>query len=158
MENEKINNPEINIEKFILFHRERISLLKDFEKAKKHEKLIFQIFFLGVESLASVLYREDKGSEKRFIKLLSKEIGEHDATKLYKIWRCALIHEGFIANQFTMLEAWSEEDINFIIFPKTDSIRSSVEYPSGSIIAIYENLINHLEGFFKKTNTKIRVL
>jgi len=151
---EENSNPEINIERFVLFHRERISLLKDFEKVKKHGKLIYQIFFLGVESLANVLYREDNDSKKRFIKLLSIPLEEYEATKLYEVWRCALVHEGFISNQFTMFEVWGEEDIPFISFPETNTIRSSVEYPTGSIIAIYENLINYLEDFFRKTNTK----
>ena len=133
------NNPEIIIKKFVLFHKRRISLLRELVKEKIHERLIFQISFLGFESLARVLYPEKKSGE-RFVELLSKAIGEKEATHLYKFWRCPLTHEGFIQ------------------FPKTDLIKGSVEYPSGSIIAIYEDLINHLDDFFRKTNTKIRGL
>jgi len=149
-----MENPEINIEKFILFHRKRISLLKEFEKNKIHGRLIFQISFLGFESLAKIIYPEEDCSKKRFIDLLSKTITESKATKLYSSWRCPLVHEGFIAIPWTTLEAWCENDIEFISFPKTSSIRSSVEYPSESIIAIYEHLVCDIEEYFKKTNTE----
>lgn len=149
-----MENPEINIEKFILFHKGRISLLKNIEE-EIHGKLIFQICFLGFESLAKVIYSEENSSKKRFIDLLSKTIKEDEATHLYNFWRNPLVHEGFIINHWTILEAWGNKDTEYISFPKTNSIRSSVEYPPGSIIAMYENLINHLEEHFKKINTKI---
>ena len=144
----------VDIEKFVLFHKNRVSLLKEFAKNKSHGKLIFQISFLGFESLAKLLYlKENYSSKKRFIELLSIPIGEKEATHLYKHWRTSLIHQGFIATPWTLLEAWSEDDIAFLSYPE-NKLRSSTEYPPESIIAIYENLTNHLDNFFKKANTK----
>ena len=145
-----------DIEKFISFHRKRIILLKKLMKEQMpDEKLIFQISFLGIESLAKLLYMDENSSEKRFVKLLSKTIKEDEAIHLYRFWRCPLIHEGFIVNPWTTLEAWDDKR-GFISFP--DGLKSSREYPAGSMTAIYEHLINYLEDFFKKTNTKRIIL
>lgn len=143
----------LDIEKFVLFHKGRISLLKGFEKNKIHGRLIFQISFLGVESLASVLYLEERDSKKRFIELLSKAIRKDEATQLYESWRCALTHEGFIKNPWTTLEGWDEDDVSFLSYSE-NKLRSGTEYPPGSIIAMYENLINYFDDFFKRTDTK----
>jgi hypothetical protein len=146
----------VNIEQFVLFHKDRISLLKKFEKNKIHGRLIFQVSFLGFESLAKLLYSEEKSSKKRFIRLLSipsMNIGEKEATHLYKDWRCSLIHQGFIAGPFTTLEAWSEYDLAFLSYPE-NKLRYSTEYPPESIISIYKNLIDCLEDFFKKKSTQ----
>jgi len=148
----------IDIEKFVLFHRKRISLLKGFVENKIHGRLVFQISFLGFESLARVIYSEEGSSEKRFIDLLSETLNRDEATNLYKKWRCPLIHEGFVSPLWTTLEVWEDEDMGFISFPETNSIRSSVEYPPGSIMAMYEHLIDYLEKFFRKTNTKKVIL
>jgi len=153
-----METPEIDIEKFVLFHRKRISLLKKLSEEKTHGRLIFQISFLGFESLARVMYSEEKSSEKRFINLLSETLKKDEATILYKKWRCPLIHEGFISPFYTTLETWEDEDMKFLFFPKINSIRASVEYPPESIIAMYEHLINYLEEHFKKTNTKRKIL
>ena len=150
--------PRINIEKFVLFHRKRIELLKKLLEEKTHGRLIYQIAFLGIESLAKLLYPEERDPGKRFIELFSKEIGKNRATHLYKFWRCPLTHEGFITSPWTTLEAWEDEDIGFIDFPQINSIRSSTEYPPGSILAIYKNLISYLEDYFKNKNTKIFIL
>lgn len=145
----------VDIEKFVLFHKNRISLLKEFAKNKEHGKLIFQISFLGFESLAKLLYPNMK-SGKRFIELLSLPnmgITKGEATSLYVNWRNSLIHQGFIADPWTTLEAWSDYDIAFLSYPE-NKLRSSTEYPPESIIAIYESRIEYLEDFFKKINTK----
>lgn len=150
-----MNNKEeikLDIEKFVLFHKKRISLLKGFVENKIHGRLVFQISFLGIESLAGLLYSKEKSSKKRFILLLSESIGENEATKLYNLWRCPLTHEGFITNPFTTLEGWNEDDIQFLSYP--DSFKSSVEYPPGSIAAMYETLIDYFDKFFKKINKK----
>jgi len=143
----------INIEKFVLFHRRRISLLKNLLEEKAHGRLIYQISFLGIESLARLLYPKEK-SKNRFIKLLSKAVNKNEATELYNFWRCPLTHEGFITDLWTTLEAWGDEDMEFIDFPKTNLIKSGKEYPPRSMISIYEDLISHLESYFKNTNTK----
>ncbi|MEK6825009.1 MAG: hypothetical protein AABX12_00385 [Nanoarchaeota archaeon] len=146
----------VDVEKFVLFHKNRIALLKEFAKNKAHGKLIFQISFLGFESLAGLLYPRENDSSKRFIELLSTPnvgIERNKATELYNFWRNSLIHQGFIAYPWTTLEVWSEYDIAFLSYPE-NKLRSSVEYPPESIIAIYENLIDYLDNFFKKTNTK----
>ena len=145
----------INIEKFVQFHKSRIVLLNDLLNNKAHGRLIFQIAFLGFESLAKLLYPKESDSGNRFISLLSvpnRGIDKKTAMELY-IWRNALIHEGFIASPWTTLEAWNEDDVSFLSYPE-NKLRSSVEYPPGSIISIYENLIEHLEEAFKKSNTK----
>ncbi len=147
----------INIEKFVQFHKSRVVLLNGFLKMKAHGRLIFQVAFLGFESLAKLLYPKESDSGKRFISLLSVPnmgIDKEKAMELY-IWRNALIHEGFIAYPWTTLEAWSEDDVSFLSYPE-NKLRSSVEYPPVSIIDIYENLIEHLEEAFKKSNTKER--
>ncbi len=149
------NEIKIDIEKFVSFHKGRVSLLKEFLEKKIHGRLIFQISFLGFESLAKLLYPEEPDSGKRFISLLSLPhigVGNNEATKLYSFWRNSLIHQGFIANPWTTLEGWNEDDIAFLIFP--DGLKSSVEYPPGSIIALYEILIDYFDEYFKKTNTK----
>ena len=146
----------LDVEKFVSFHKGRVSLLKEFVKNKIHGRLVYQISFLGVESLAGLLYSKEKNSKKRFILLLSKAIGEDEATKLYNLWRCPLTHEGFITNPFTTLEGWNEDDIQFLSYP--DGFKSSVEYPPGSIVAMYENLINYFYDFFKKINKKEIIL
>jgi hypothetical protein len=153
MEEEKIR---LDVEKFVSFHKGRVSLLKEFVKNKIHGRLVYQISFLGVESLAGLLYSKEKNSKKRFISFLSKAIGEDEATKLYNLWRCPLTHEGFITNPFTTLEGWNEDDVQFLSYP--DGFKSSVEYPPGSIVAMYENLINYFYDFFKKINKKEIIL
>ena len=141
--------PKINIKKFILFHKRRINLLRKLLKEKIHGRLIYQISFLGIESLAKLLYPKEKSSEKRFLELLSTTIGKTDAIQMYKFWRCPLTHEGYITDLWTTLEAWGDEDLAFIDFPKTDKIRSGSEYPPGSIIEIYNNLIDYSEDTIK---------
>lgn len=155
---EKSKKVTLDVKKFVLFHRERVSLLKEFAKNKKHGRLIFQISFLGFESLAKLLYPKMK-SEERFIELLSLPnmgISEEEAIKLYKYWRCSLTHEGFITTPWTCLEAWGENDIVFLSYP--DGLKSSAEYLPESIIAIYESRINYLKDFFRKTNTEMITL
>ena len=146
----------VDIEKFVSFHKSRITLLNEFAKNKIHGRLIFQISFLGFESLAKLLFLDETSSKARFISLLSipnHGITKDEATKLYEDWRCSLIHQGFIAKPWNTLENWSEYDITFLSYPE-NKLRSSTEYPPESIIAIYESRIEYLEDFFKKTNTK----
>jgi len=146
----------VNIDKFILFHKIRVSLLNEFANKKSHGRLIFQISFLGFESLARLLFLKENSSKARFISLLSipnKGITKGEATKLYEEWRCSLVHQGFIVTPWNTLENWDEYDISFLTYPE-NKIRSSVEYPPESIIAIYEQLIHYAEDYFKKTNTK----
>lgn len=152
MEKEKIT---VNVEKFVSFHKGRVSLLKEFRDKKIHGRLIFQISFLGFESLAKLLYQEESDSGKRFILLLSLPnigIGKNEATELYTLWRNSLTHQGFIASPWTTLEGWDEDDISFLSFP--DGLKSSVEFPPGSIIAIYESLIYYFDNYFKKIGIK----
>jgi len=146
----------VDIEKFVLFHKNRISLLKEFVKNKKHGRLTFQISFLGFESLAKLLFLDEPSPGSRFISLLSisnQGFTREEATKLYKDWRCSLIHQGFIAKPWNTLENWGEYDITFLSYPE-NKVRSGTEYPPESIITIYESRIKYLEDFFKKTNTK----
>ncbi|MEK6899387.1 MAG: hypothetical protein AABW79_04805 [Nanoarchaeota archaeon] len=146
----------VDIESFILFHKNRISLLKEFAKNKSHGKLIFQISFLGFESLARLLYPKENDSSKRFIDLLSLPnmgVDRNTATELYGFWRNSLTHQGFIAYPWTTLEAWSEYDIPFLSYPE-NKLRTSTEFPPESMIAIYESRIEYLEDFFKKTEAK----
>lgn len=143
---------KLDVKKFVLFHKDRVSLLKGFVEKNIHHKLSVQISFIGFESLAKVLYPNEDSSEERFISLLSHIIFREEATKLYKIWRCSLIHEGFIANQWTCLEAWGEGDISFLSFPS--KFRSSTEYPPGSIVAMYNSLIDHLDKYYTEKNIK----
>ena len=146
---------KVIVEKFISFHKGRVSLLKGFAEKKVHGRLIYQVSFLGFESLAKLLYQDESNSGKRFVSLLSLPkigIGKEEVEKLYSFWRNSLIHQGFIAAPWTTLEGWDEEDTSFLIFP--DGLKSSVEFPPGSIIAIYETLIEYFENYFKKTNIK----
>jgi len=146
----------VDIDKFILFHKNRVSLLKDFANKKSHGRLIFQISFLGFESLAKLLFLDETSSKVRFISLLS--IANHGITKdeakeLYEDWRCSLIHQGFVAEPWNTLEMWNEYDVSFLSYSE-NKLRSSQEYPPESIIAIYESRIGYVEEHFKKTNTK----
>ena len=146
-----------DIDKFILFHKNRISLLKDFASKKSHDRLIFQISFLGFESLAKLLFLNETSSKARFISLLyipNHGITRDEATKLYEDWRCSLIHQGFVAEPWNTLENWSEYDITFLSYPE-NKLRAATEYPPESIIAIYESRIEYTEEHFKKTNTKL---
>lgn len=146
---------KLDIEKFVQFHKSRIVLLNEYEKNKSHGRLIFQVAFLGFESLAKLLYLKENDSGKRFKSLLTVPnigIDRKKVDELY-IWRNALIHEGFIAYPWTTLEAWGDDDISFLSYPD-NKLRSSVEYPPGSIIAIYKNLIEHVEEHFKRTNIR----
>lgn len=143
----------VEIEKFVLFHKNRVSLLKEFAKKKIQGRLIFQISFLGFESLAKLLYPEVK-SKERFIELLSiKNIGitKEDAIRLYEDWRCSLVHQGFVSQPWNTLENWEEYDISFLSYPE-NKIRASTEYPPESVISIYENLISYLSDIFKEKN------
>ena len=145
----------VDVERFVRFHRDRASLLNGFVKNKKHGRLIYQISFLGLESLAKLLYPQESDSGKRFISLLSISnvgVGNIEAVKLYNFWRNSLIHEGFIATPWTTLEGWDEDDVSFLIFP--DGFKSSTEFPPGLIVALYENLIDYFEDFFKKNNKR----
>lgn len=143
---------KLDVKKFILFHKDRISLLKGLVEKKVHHKLSVQISFMGFESLAKVLYPQEDSSEERFISLLSTLISRDEATRLYKIWRCSLIHEGFIADQWTCLEAWGEGDISFLSFPS--KLRSSTEFPPESIILMYNRLIDNFDKYFTEKNIK----
>ncbi len=146
----------LDIEKFILFHKNRISLLKEFAKNKSHGRLIFQICFLGFESLARILYLEEKWSRKRFISLLSLPnlgVTKEEAEILYEYWRCSLTHQGFIDAPWNTLEMWGEYDIIFLSYSE-NKLRFSTEYPPESMISIYENRIQYLDDFFKKKNLK----
>jgi hypothetical protein len=140
----------VHIGKFVSFHNNRISLLKEFASKKSHGRLIFQISFLGFESLAKLLFPEND-SAKRFISLLTIPnigIDRKKADELYK-WRCSLFHQGFIYDPWTTLEGWSEYDIAFLSYPE-NKFRSSTEFPPESIIILYENLIQYVDEYFKK--------
>jgi len=146
---------KVDIEKFVRFHKDRITLLKEFRDKKIHGRLIFQISFLGFESLAKLLYLKEPNSKNRFISLLSIShvgIEKYKAEELYNFWRNSLIHQGFISYPWTILEGWDEDDTSFLSFP--DGLKSSVEYPPGSIIAIYESLTKYLEDYFKEKGIK----
>jgi len=145
----------IDIEKFVSFHKNRVSLLKEFVKDKKHGRLIFQISFLGFESLAKVLYPNMR-SKNRCIELLSLPnmgIRKDEATKLYEDWRCSLVHQGFISEPWNTLENWEEYDIAFLSYPE-NKLRSSTEYPPESIIAVYQSRIKYLDEYFKNKGIK----
>ena len=145
----------VNIEKFVLFHKNRVSLLKEFAKNKSHGRLIFQVSFLGFESLAKILYPKMKSGE-RFIELLSlPNMGftKEDATLLYQNWRNSFVHQGFVADPWNTLEMCEEYDICFLKYPE-NKLRSSTELPPESIISVYESRIGYLEEFFKKNNIK----
>ena len=157
MENKMKEKVLVNIEKFILFHKSRVSLIKEFANKKSHGRLIFQISFLGFESLAKLLFLDETSPKARFISLLSipnNGITKDEAARLYKEWRCSLIHEGFVVIPWNTLENWNEYDISFLTYPE-NKLRSSTEYPPESIIAIYEHLIQYVEDYFKKTNIKL---
>ncbi|MEK6888994.1 MAG: hypothetical protein AABW80_02695 [Nanoarchaeota archaeon] len=146
----------VNIDKFVQFHKNRIGLLDEFAKNKVHGRLIFQITFLGLESLARLLYPKENSPKTRFVELLSlPNMGfrKEEATQLYKDWRNSLIHQGFIASPWNTLEMWEEYDICFLEYPE-NKLRSSTELPPESMIAVYKSRIEYLENFFKKTNTK----
>ena len=160
MAEDDINNKKervfVNTDKFVLFHSNRISLLNDFAKNKIHGRLIFQISFLGFESLAKLLYPKENDSGKRFISLLSVPnvgIDTKTADQLY-IWRNCLVHQGFIDIPWSTLENWSEYDIQFLSYPE-NKLRAFTEYPPESIIAIYENLIEYADEYFKKNDKKV---
>ena len=149
---------KINVEKFVHFHKKRISLLKEFVEKKTHGRIIYQICFLGFESLASLLYQEERDSQKRFILALSNilKLKGRDLEELC-IWRNSLIHEGFVALPYNTLEGWSEYDISFLSYPD-NMIKSSEEYPPESIIAMYDDLIDYFDDYFKKKDTKEIIL
>ncbi|MGV8168953.1 MAG: hypothetical protein ACP5N3_02760 [Candidatus Nanoarchaeia archaeon] len=142
----------VDIEKFVLFHNDRISLLKEFAEKKSNGRLIYQISFLGFESLAKILFPEEKSSAKRFKSLLAISFIGIEAEQLYD-WRCSLFHQGFIHDTWTTLEGWSEYDVAFLSYPE-NKFRSSVEYPPESIIGIYQNLVLYVAEYFKRNNTK----
>ncbi|MDO8556169.1 MAG: hypothetical protein Q7R96_03280 [Nanoarchaeota archaeon] len=146
----KTERVDVNIEKFIAFHKDRITLLNEFEKQKRHGKLIFQICFLGFESLARVLYPKEESSGKRFKNILSKIIDKKEAERLYDYWRNPLIHEGFISNPWTALE---NEDDAFLSYSEK-KMRTSVEHPPGSMVSIYNDATEYLRDFFKKGGVK----
>ena len=149
----------VDIEKFVQFHKKRVELLKSFVDKNIHGRLVYQISFLGLESLAKLLYLEkyprDNQSKIRVIELLSLPnmgISSDEAKKLYGFWRNSLIHQGFIADPWTTLEGWGEYDDVILSFPH--GLKSSVELPPGSIVAVYESRVDYFEEYFKKTNTK----
>lgn len=65
---------EVDIEKFVSFHKRRVSLVQAFVEKKTHGRLIYQICFLGFESLARVLFPNENDSTKRFKDFLQKFI------------------------------------------------------------------------------------
>jgi len=153
VEEEKIKIT-LDIKKFIEFHKGRIELLKKFDDEEIPKKIIYQLSFLGIESLAKVRYHNDNpSSDIRFKSLLSPIIGNEEAERYYKFWRCPLIHQGYITEEWTSLETWDDNDISFIEFPDI-GVRSCTEYPSGSIIAIYNRLILVIEDYFNEKNLK----
>ncbi len=143
--------PELNITKFVEFHKDRVSLLKSFAEKKAHGRLIYQVCFLGFESLANLLFQDERDSGKRFIALLSKTISKNDAVELYSFWRNSLFHEGFIVYPFTTLESWDDYDIGFLSYPE-ETFRGGSEYPPESVIAMYEHLINYFQQVFRNVD------
>ncbi len=143
---------KLDIKKFIEFHRGRIKLLKKFDDEKIPKKIIYQLSLLGIESLAKIRYYNDNlRSSIRFKSLLSTKIGGEEAERYYKLWRCPLIHVGYVVEWNTL--EWDDNDISFIEFPNI-GVRSGSEYPSGSIVAIYNNLISVIEEYFNEKNLK----
>jgi hypothetical protein len=146
---------KVNVENFILFHKERVSLLNEFIEKKIHRRLIYQVSFLGFESLARVFFPNESVSEKRFKNLLNKFLNglmKKDIDELYH-WRCSLIHEGFIALPYNTLEGWGESDRVFLSYPD-DIIKESVEYDPEAVILMYNRLILCIEDYFKENNIK----
>ncbi|MDO8467542.1 MAG: hypothetical protein Q7S56_01165 [Nanoarchaeota archaeon] len=158
LEEEKIE-VKIDIKKFIIFHKRRVNLLKRLTKESVDGKLIFQISFIGIESLAKVIHSDIRDPGERFNLLLSKTLNNKDrvVSQLYP-WRNSLTHQSFILDPWTTLEAWSDEEINFVSFPEKKGIRSSVEYPPESIIEIYDNLIDYLADYFEKMNMDSKII
>ncbi|MAG02324.1 hypothetical protein CMI42_03225 [Candidatus Pacearchaeota archaeon] len=147
---------KVSIAKFLTFHKNRVSLLKELLQKKVHGRLIFQVSFLGFESLGKVLYPKEENSKKRFLDAL-KVINVDDAIILHKYWRNPLTHEGFVSGIWTSLETWGDDDLSFASFiddSDTNKIRGGVEYPPGSILAMYEGLIRCSENYFKEREIK----
>jgi hypothetical protein len=145
-EKEKI---QVDVSKFISFHRKRIAMLEEFLNKGRHGRLIIQISFLGLESLAKLLFPDELNSGTRFKSLISTpNIGLNlDETEKLYFWRNNLIHQGFISDNYTFLEAWDDDDDKFLIFE--DKFREGQEYPPGSILAMYKIFLNYFEDRFK---------
>lgn len=146
MTKEKIH---VNIPKFISFHRKRIEMLKEFLDKGRHGRLIIQVSFLGFESLARLLFPDERSSETRFKSLISTPnigVDPNEIERLY-FWRNNLIHQGFISDTYTFLEAWDDEDDKFLIFE--DKFRYGSEYTSESILVMYKNFLDYFEEHFK---------
>ena len=152
----KMERVKVNIKEFAAFHKKRISLLNYFLEEKIQGRLIYQISFLGFESLAKLLYSKEHNPKKRFVSLLSIPnigVSQNEAEKLWDFWRNSLTHQGFIVNPYTTLEGWNEDDSSFLSFP--DKFRSSVELPPGSIASMYKVFINYFNDFCKKNNIEM---
>src|SRR3989344_2712831 len=146
----------VNIDKFVQFHKDRINLLNEFVKNKSHGRLIYQVCFLGFESLAKIIYLKVDDEKRRFIDILSLPnmgITINEAKKLWDDWRNSLIHQGFVAHPWNTLEMWEEYDICFLEYTE-NKLRSSTELPPESMIAVYKGRIEYVENFFKKNNIK----
>lgn len=137
---------KVNKKKFILFHKKRVSLLKRLSDEGNWGRLIYQIFFLGVESLAKIMYPKNDIGE-RFILFLSKRIGKKDAEEMWYFWRNPLTHRGFLEH-WTPLETWGEDDIDFIIYPM-DEIFGGWQFDPKTVHHIYDGLIDDFENHFK---------
>ncbi len=137
-----------DIKKFILFHKKRIELLRELVDKGIHDKLIYQISYLGIESLAKVKYRNEKSPGKRFKDLISLTMRKDDAQDIYN-WRNSLFHQGYISYIYTMVEGW--DDNSFVkISLKPGEIAGGVEYTPETIIALYLHLIEIVEDHFKR--------
>lgn len=139
----------VDIPKFISFHRKRIEMLKEFLGKGKHGRLIIQVSFLGFESLAKLLFQEEQFPGPRFKSLISTPNIRVDPNEIERLWfwRNDLIHQGFISDTYTFLEAWDDEDDRFLIFE--DKFREGQEYHPGSILDMYKNFLDYFEEHFK---------
>lgn len=139
----------VDIPKFISFHRKRIAMLEELSNKGEQGRLIIQVSFLGFESLARLLFPDERSSEVRFNSLIKTPNINLDSNEIERFWfwRNNLIHQGFISDHYTFLEAWDDDDDKFLIFE--DKFRNGSEYPPGSILAMYKTFLNYFEEHFK---------
>lgn len=163
---EKTMKAIVNIKRFLLFHKKRIAILKKLSKNVNDDRLIYQVSILGLESLARVLYPNEKkvngfrDTKSGFIKILSKVMKRKEAIRFYDFCRNQIIHEGFLT-PFSILELWGDGNIGFLeTYSKYVDIDAYgfLDYPPETLLGIYEELIYYVESIFKKKGVKSRVL
>jgi len=138
----------VYLKDFIKEHKIRLRILKDINKRYRNRKITFQLSILGIESLAKYYKPSEKSPSKRVKLLLSKLMGRKESKEFYELFRNCYVHDGF-TNPILDWEDYDNRGIGGMSEKDVNKFGVNVDYPRGTVIAIYEELIKYIEQALK---------